>query len=65
MGLFSTRNGDGASGKGESANTISSKDWRKIQASHERHAPPVMSREATKQRLHTQAMEKATRRGEN
>jgi hypothetical protein len=62
---FCTRNSDGASGKGESSNTISTKDWRKLQASHERHAPPVMSREATRQRFHTTAMEKATKRGEN
>jgi hypothetical protein len=30
MSIFSTRNSDGASGKGESANTISVKDWAAI-----------------------------------
>lgn len=36
MSIFSTRNSDGASGKAESANTISSTDWASIRTRAQR-----------------------------
>jgi len=51
---FCTRNNDGASGKAESANTISNKDWKSVQDRAVRQNPERFAfgtREAVKARI--------------
>lgn len=58
MGLFSTRNHDGASGLAESANTISGKDWKSIRERAGKANPEltkVFSDEARQHREQAQA----------
>ncbi len=65
-GTFSTPNNDGASAKSEGQpNTISAKEFRRLQEAARKDAPPVMSAEGIRRSQQGAKTADAARRGEN